>query len=256
MFCPNCGKQLSDGAQFCGGCGSRLTDTPEQTSFGQPQYRQPYQQQYGQPYQQQPYVNQYVQQQPYYNRYQQQQMPKNSTTPAGSPMYVGFADAVRLYFLNAFNFDGRSTRSEYWWAVLFNLMVAIVVGLIGHAMESLIPSMLLTIVFFVPGFSALVRRLHDIGRDATPAIVFYSLTGVGLLIGYISTMILSGINSTSDISVAFGGLAASFGGLILLFLIDIAIIILGIYMIVLACTESQNFPNKYGRAPVQAFTRR
>lgn len=42
-YCPNCGAQLPDNANFCSNCGAR---------FGAPQ--QPYQQQYQQPYQQQP----------------------------------------------------------------------------------------------------------------------------------------------------------------------------------------------------------
>ena len=31
-----------------------------------------------------------------------------------SPKYVGFGEAVKLFFTNYVNFGGRSTRSEYW----------------------------------------------------------------------------------------------------------------------------------------------
>ena len=46
-YCPNCGAQLPDNANFCSNCGTR---------FGAPQqpYQQQYQQPYQQPYQQQP----------------------------------------------------------------------------------------------------------------------------------------------------------------------------------------------------------
>ena len=36
---------------------------------------------------------------------------------------VGFADAVRLGLNRWSDFNGRSTRSEYWWFVLFTILV-------------------------------------------------------------------------------------------------------------------------------------
>ena len=39
-----------------------------------------------------------------------------------SPVYTNFGGAIRLFFKNYFNFSGRSTRSEYWYAYLFILL--------------------------------------------------------------------------------------------------------------------------------------
>ena len=44
-YCPNCGAQLPDNAQFCANCGTRL-GAAQQPQYQQPQYQQP---QYEQP---------------------------------------------------------------------------------------------------------------------------------------------------------------------------------------------------------------
>lgn len=30
MFCPNCGKEIADGAKFCGSCGTKIEPAPKQ----------------------------------------------------------------------------------------------------------------------------------------------------------------------------------------------------------------------------------
>ena len=41
-----------------------------------------------------------------------------------------FIDAIKLGFQNYFKFKGRSTRSEYWWWVLFIVLAGIPLTLI------------------------------------------------------------------------------------------------------------------------------
>ena len=43
---------------------------------------------------------------------------------------VGFQDAVKLFFGNYFNFEGRSSRGAFWWYALFIIGVTIILGLI------------------------------------------------------------------------------------------------------------------------------
>ena len=46
-FCPNCGAQIHDNANFCPSCGTRFGAAPQspyQQPYQQPQYQQPYQQ--------------------------------------------------------------------------------------------------------------------------------------------------------------------------------------------------------------------
>ena len=44
---------------------------------------------------------------------------------------VGFIDAIKLAFKNYVNFNGRSRRSEYWWFVLFNIIIEIIIFILS-----------------------------------------------------------------------------------------------------------------------------
>ena len=99
------------------------------------------------------------------------------------PKYVGFGEACGLWWNNLFNFEGRSTRSEYWWATLVYIIavLALTVGFIlllgemgaanrrEHSSFMAGSGVLLAfilIVYFVIAASALalrVRRFHDAG---------------------------------------------------------------------------------------------
>ena len=41
---------------------------------------------------------------------------------------INMIDAVKLYFKNYFNFTGRASRSEYWWAYLAYAIVIVVIA--------------------------------------------------------------------------------------------------------------------------------
>ena len=45
-----------------------------------------------------------------------------------------FQDAIRSGFRNYVTFSGRASRSEYWYWVLFALLVAIVSSILDHAL--------------------------------------------------------------------------------------------------------------------------
>ena len=100
----------------------RAADMPElaslfayqQPQYQQPQYQQGYQQQYQQGYQQQ--YQQPGYQQPYYN---------------GERPQVGFGEAISICFKKYADFSGRARRSEYWWFMLFCLLLGVVTCGIG-----------------------------------------------------------------------------------------------------------------------------
>jgi len=159
-----------------------------------------------------------------------------------SPVYTNFPGAIRLFFKNYVNFSGRSTRSEYWYAFLFTILVSTVIGLIGSATGSVepgkvwFPSLLWSLVIFIPLTSAGFRRLHDIGRSGTIYIVGYVVTLIWALVARaLLSAVLEGMNP--------GGLA------LLLLLLSAAVIIIGIYLIVLLTKPSLINNNPYGRDP-------
>lgn len=79
---------------------------------------------------------------------------------------MSFTDAIKSVFSQYANFSGRARRSEYWYFVLFNLVVTAVLRGLGEAsgIFSVIAG-LASLALFVPGIAVAVRRLHDIGKS-------------------------------------------------------------------------------------------
>jgi uncharacterized membrane protein YhaH (DUF805 family) len=63
-------------------------------------------------------------------------------------------------------FDGRARRKEYWMFFLFNILVAIGLGIV----EALIGTVgliggLYALAVLIPGIAVTIRRLHDTSRS-------------------------------------------------------------------------------------------
>ena len=67
---------------------------------------------------------------------------------------IRLGSAIKLGFKNFFNFNGRSTRAEYWWWALFWILSSMI-PFIGQFMS---------LVLIIPSISLTTRRLHDIGK--------------------------------------------------------------------------------------------
>lgn len=72
---------------------------------------------------------------------------------------VGFFDAVQRYFKNYANFNGRSSRSEYWWAFLFTVILGWCVAYLGEVVSGIVGVLLI-----IPNLAISWRRMHDIGK--------------------------------------------------------------------------------------------
>lgn len=75
----------------------------------------------------------------------------------GRPM--DFMQAVSAFFSNYFNFSGRASRSEFWWAILFLFIVNTIVSFIP------LLGAVWTLGIFFPSIALAARRLHDINRS-------------------------------------------------------------------------------------------
>lgn len=88
-----------------------------------------------------------------------------------SPEYVDFVGAVKLYFNNYANFKGRSTRSEFWWAGLAQLIIllALIILLVFVGGPFFYPTygimVLYGLAIVIPDSALSIRRLHDIGKS-------------------------------------------------------------------------------------------
>lgn len=95
--------------------------------------------------------------------------------------------AIVLFFKNYVNFSGRSTRSEYWWPILLNYIIAVslnialwmilVAAAASGSMDQFAPElpagalvllfviMIYNLAVFIPILSVTIRRFHDIGKS-------------------------------------------------------------------------------------------
>ena len=83
-----------------------------------------------------------------------------------SPKNVDIKEAVQLFFKNYTNFNGRSTRSEFWWVVLANVIVCAVLCVL-MAISSVFIALyaIYALAIIVPNIAVTIRRLHDIGKS-------------------------------------------------------------------------------------------
>ena len=189
MICKNCGTDFN--GQYCPNCGAKAepASAPQQSA---PPYGAP--QNFGN---------------------------GQSAPPYGAPVYmptrkIGFGEAVKLFFKNYVNFNGRATRSEYWWVYLFNNIVYMVLGILfaisggsslaaydaygdmsiaymGAGAIFYILMMLYGLAVLLPSLSLMVRRLHDIGKSGT-----YILMGLIPFAGYIILLVYMLTGSAPD----------------------------------------------------------
>lgn len=239
MFCQNCGAQVAEGSAFCTSCGAALNAAsaqaqptpevqetpqaqptpeaqaaPQAPESAQPTYEQPapaqapqgtYQPYGTQPEYQQPvYQQPPVQQPPYQQSYQAPygQMPVMPMQPNPSP---SFGDCIKLFFKNYVNFSGRSRRTEYWYCVLFQMIVSIVLSILGSIITSItdggtvgvVISSVLTygwsLACFIPALALLIRRLHDIGKSG-----WYVLFSLIPLVGSIILIVWAAQDSVPE----------------------------------------------------------
>jgi len=113
-----------------------------------------------------------------------------------SPKYVNFIEAIQLFFKNYLNQKGRSTRSEYWFFILFNFIVTSACSILGYRTEWLICkttdlygnvsgysvfTVIWLVIIFIPSICLSIRRMHDIGKSGAWILIEF-VPAVGTLL--------------------------------------------------------------------------
>ncbi|MEJ5020967.1 DUF805 domain-containing protein [Ochrobactrum vermis] len=93
----------------------------------------------------------------------------NKNQPPQGPNRFGVAaspvdclTAMRRFYTGYFDFKGRASRTEFWYAMLFYVLLLFV--LVRLNLPDLVVSILLVITM-IPFFSVTARRLHDTNRS-------------------------------------------------------------------------------------------
>lgn len=89
---------------------------------------------------------------------------------------MGFGQAVSTVFGKYATFSGRARRSEYWWWILFTVLL----GIIANVGDTLLKTntiegaggvkfgwiyVVVAVVLVIPTIAVTFRRLHDTGRS-------------------------------------------------------------------------------------------
>lgn len=80
---------------------------------------------------------------------------------------VTFKEAiVRALQLNYCNFNGRASRSEFWWFQLFGFILSLIIGIVFCWSQDImnIASGIISLALLLPNLGLAVRRLHDIDK--------------------------------------------------------------------------------------------
>ncbi|MEV0724369.1 DUF805 domain-containing protein [Micromonospora purpureochromogenes] len=102
-------------------------------------------------------------------------------------------DAIKSVLSQYAGFSGRARRSEYWWFVLFSLILGIVAGVLDGALGTDIGSdpsstgvigLIVSLALLLPTLAVAVRRLHDTDRSG-----WWLLIGLVPLVGAIVLLV-------------------------------------------------------------------
>jgi uncharacterized membrane protein YhaH (DUF805 family) len=78
------------------------------------------------------------------------------------------------------DFNGRDTRQQYWMYILFYIIFAFALGVVGALIDTRILSVIYGLAMLIPNIGACTRRLHDTGRSG-----WWQLIGIIPLLGWI-----------------------------------------------------------------------
>lgn len=74
-------------------------------------------------------------------------------------------DAYFSAWSRSFDYEGKSNRGDFWWYVLANLIISIILNALGLKLEILATlSLVYAFAQIFPTISLNVRRLRDIGK--------------------------------------------------------------------------------------------
>ena len=114
---------------------------------------------------------------------------------------MSFQDAVRVCLTQKYvDFSGRARRSEYWYFVLFGIIVSVVAGIIDGILGTRntlgnygLVGGIASLALLLPNLGVGVRRLHDTGRSG-----WWLLIGLIPLVGWIVLIVFFVQDSQAD----------------------------------------------------------
>lgn len=86
-----------------------------------------------------------------------------------------FTESIQTCFRKYAEFNGRATRSEFWWWVLFVILATCAADILSYRL-----GILISLATLLPYIAVTARRLHDTNRSG-----WWQLIGIIPVIGWI-----------------------------------------------------------------------
>jgi uncharacterized membrane protein YhaH (DUF805 family) len=156
---------------------------------------------------------------------------------------MDFPDAIRICFEKYVTFSGRARRAEFWWFVLFVILVRTVAGILDQAV-SYGPrgagpfSALSALGLLLPWLAVMTRRMHDTDRS-----------GFWVLGFYVAAFIVAG-GFFAAIFILIAAPQPSGAASLAIYLCGLAWLGVGITWIVMLCLKGTHGSNRYGPDPL------
>ena len=83
------------------------------------------------------------------------------------------------------DFEGRANKTEYWYFILFGVVISIFLSIFDHMIGSYMISTFFSFALFIPNLAIGVRRLRDIGKSG-----WWMLLSIVPLLGVIALVYL------------------------------------------------------------------
>ncbi|MFZ2969623.1 MAG: DUF805 domain-containing protein [Minisyncoccia bacterium] len=181
-YCSNCGKPIFAEDKFCGSCGAKINYSFSEENAESVGNNPP--------------------------RTEKEQFAKTNSANKqdnGQVKYENIDNTEEQSSFDYYNqvlckysdFNGRSTRAEYWYFMLYNIIIAILIAFFGAIIgdEEGVLYILYLFIMLIPHWAVSVRRLHDIGKSG-----WIFLVGFIPLIGFLWLLILFTTDSESGVN--------------------------------------------------------
>ena len=191
---------------------------------------------------------------PVFNQPQQPAAPQYQPRVTASPM-MDPVTAVKTCFKKYFDFSGRARRSEFWWFVLFVVVVSSVLTFLSGLVPAIgYVSMIFSLSVLIPQLSALTRRLHDTNHRGwwigLMALLIVALYGSMAFILGPNIAELADVTDPVEMAMTMvDSIQASPVAAGVMTFCSFAILILSIITLIFAVIDSKWNTNKYGPSP-------
>ena len=102
-----------------------------------------------------------------------------------------FTESIQTCFRKYAHFEGRATRSEYWWfylfCILFQALFQILGSMVGGMEGGDLLSGLASLIIVVPSIAVATRRLHDTNKSGWRQLWVLTIIGIIPLIIWLAT---------------------------------------------------------------------